>query len=36
MYPDDPQADKVYSGVDDVYMRQGDLDAAYKYMPRLS
>jgi len=34
MYPDHPQADRVYNNLGEVYMHQGDLDAAYKYMQK--
>jgi ankyrin repeat protein len=34
MYPDHPQADRVYTSLGEVYMHQGDLDAAYKYMQK--
>ncbi len=34
IYPDNPQADMACSSLGQVYMYQGDLDAAYKYMQK--
>lgn len=34
IYPDHPEADMAYYNLGEVYMNQGDLDAAYKYMQK--
>jgi len=34
IYPDHPDADYAYDTLGQVYMNQGDLDAAYKYMQK--